>query len=212
MLDLTFGDDQAHHRAIAAIDAIHHRVHGELSEPVGLFPRGTRYAATDPALLLWVHATLLESLVLVYQRLVGPLTTADKDVWCIEAASSAIALGADAASVPRSWAALESYLSAEYESGRITVGSEARALASSILFPSIGWALWPAVGINRTITAGLLPASLREAYGLPWASADERRFERTVTRLAWVRGRLPRRLALWRVARVQKKPGLLQSQ
>lgn len=201
MLAITFGDAEAHRRAIAAIDKIHHRVHGELSEAVGPFPCGTRYSARDPALLLWVHATLLESLVLVYERMVGPLTGAEKDACCIEAAASAIELGADASSVPRTWAALESYMSAEYESGRITVGREARALATSILSPKIGWALWPAVGINRTITAGLLPARLREAYGLPWGASGPKRFDRTISRLAWVRRRLPRGLALWRVAR-----------
>ena len=38
-----------------------------------------RYSAEDPALLLWVHATLLDTSIRVYELLVGSLTAADRD-------------------------------------------------------------------------------------------------------------------------------------
>ena len=49
---------------------MHKRVRGELTEPAGRFPAGTPYAADDPALLLWILATLVDSGLLVYQRYV----------------------------------------------------------------------------------------------------------------------------------------------
>src|SRR5205085_12117466 len=73
MLDLTFGDDAARTRAVTAIRAIHDRVHGTLSRAVGPFPQGTPYSAHDPDLLLWVHVTLLDSVVLAYDTFVRPL-------------------------------------------------------------------------------------------------------------------------------------------
>jgi len=215
MRAITFGDRQAQRIALSGIDAIHHRVHGELSEAVGPYPKGTRYSATDPSLLLWVHATLLESVVITYELLVGPLAPAEKDACCAESAWSAIELGADAASVPHTWLALERYLAAEHESGRVVVGPEARALAATLLSPPGGWIAWPAIAMNRTLTIGLLPDRLRKGYGWCWSAADERRFRRLVGGLAWMRRWLPARLAWWperrrpvvTVGQEQKDPG-----
>jgi len=197
MRAITFGDADARRQALSAIDNIHHRVHGHLRVAVGPFPMGTPYSATNPALLLWVHATLLESVVLVYEQLVGPLTVDQKDACCAESASSAIELGADPAAVPETWAALQRYLVGEHQSGRIVVGPDARALAASLLSPPAGWVIWPAIAINRTMTVGLLPAHVREGYGWTWTPHDEQRFGRLVSRLAGMRRWLPSTVALW---------------
>src|SRR5687767_14082362 len=77
MLSLTFGDQARRSEALSRIRAIHKTVHGTLSEHAGPFPAGTRYSAEDPALLLWVHATVLESDVEFYQRVVRPLTVTE---------------------------------------------------------------------------------------------------------------------------------------
>jgi uncharacterized protein (DUF2236 family) len=67
-------------RASRAGDQRDHRgVHGRLPEAAGIFPAGTVYAARDPHLLRWVHATLLDSFLLTYELYVGPLTPADKN-------------------------------------------------------------------------------------------------------------------------------------
>ena len=52
---VTFGDRAAAERAAARVRRIHEHVRG--TDPV----TGRPYAAGDPALLLWVHATLVES-------------------------------------------------------------------------------------------------------------------------------------------------------
>jgi uncharacterized protein (DUF2236 family) len=106
MLALVFGSDAARNQALAGIRAIHRRVNGRLAESVGPFPAGTPYSAEDPALVLWVHATLLESVPLVHELLVAPLTAAEHDAYGAEAAPVAIALGARDADVPRTRAAV----------------------------------------------------------------------------------------------------------
>src|SRR6187401_780127 len=116
MLALSFGDAFEAGHVIAAIRAIHTRVRGQLRESTGPFPAGTRYSAEDPALLLWVHATLIDSVVLVYEQLVGPLSASERDQYLVEAADVAIALGAIDADLPRTWTALEAYLALEYGS------------------------------------------------------------------------------------------------
>src|SRR4029434_5063630 len=92
MLSLTFGDEVSREGTPAAIRAIHRRVNGLLPAATGPFPSGTPYSAEDPALVLWVHATLIESVVLVYEQLVAPLTAAERDEYCAEAFPIAVAL------------------------------------------------------------------------------------------------------------------------
>ena len=51
-LAVVFGDDRAAERAIARMNRIHRSVRGTA-------PTGRAYRAMDPALLLWVQATLV---------------------------------------------------------------------------------------------------------------------------------------------------------
>src|ERR1700736_5787584 len=70
-LDLTmaivFGPRPAAMEAVRAINSRHRTV------------RGPGYSAMDPALLLWVHGTLVYSAIRGYRALVGPLTDAEAD-------------------------------------------------------------------------------------------------------------------------------------
>src|SRR5688572_1143257 len=93
MLALTFGTEAASMRALEGIRTIHRRVNGQLRTTVGRFPVGTPYSAEDPTLVRWVHLTLLESLPLAYEALVGPLEPGDRDAYCAESAEVAISLG-----------------------------------------------------------------------------------------------------------------------
>ena len=201
MLALTFGDPIAHGHAIAGIRAIHTRVHGRLRHPTGTFEAGTPYSAEDPALVLWVHATLIESVVLVYERLIAPLAPAERDQYCAEAADVAKALGAREEDLPRSWAALEFYLAAELTSGRIEVGADARAIIDAVLFPPLSWVSGPAAWINRLVTIGLLPDRIRAGYRYGWSDRRERQLRRVMAALRAVRHATPRALAYWRPAR-----------
>ncbi|HKE88132.1 MAG TPA: oxygenase MpaB family protein [Vicinamibacterales bacterium] len=201
MLALTFGAPPAYEQALEGIRAIHRRVNGVLPEQAGPFDAGTRYSAEDPDLVLWVHATLLESLPLTYELLVGPLTDQERDAYCEEAATVAIALCARDGDVPRTWEATRRYMDRMRASGVIAVSSQAHALAHSVLYPPAGWLFGPAASINRIVTAGLLPADLREQYGLRWTQRSQRAFDAIVPMMRTTRRVLPASLALWPEAR-----------
>src|SRR5882762_478741 len=74
MLQLSFGTEPQARAVLARINGIHDRVNGHLSGAAGTFPAGTPYTAHDPALLAWVHATLLDMNLRVYERYVGRLS------------------------------------------------------------------------------------------------------------------------------------------
>ena len=204
MLSLTFGSDERRAAAIARIRTIHTSVNGTLATGVGPFPAGTRYSAEDPALLLWVHATLLDSTADIYQRVVAPLTADELDLLCVEAIPVLHALGGDPARTPRSWAALQRYMSEVAGSGSLAVSDEARELGTAVLTPRAAGIAVPFGGVHQLVAVGLLPAALREQYGFPWDLARERRFERTLRALRAIRRVTPRLAAHWRAARVSQ--------
>jgi uncharacterized protein (DUF2236 family) len=197
MLGLTFGDRATHARVIEGIRAIHRRVRGRLAEPVGVFPAGTSYSAEDPALLLWVHATLIESVIIAHDALVAPVSLVDRDSYCVEAADVAVELGAVTSEVPRTWSALGRYLADVQQSGAIAVGGDGREVARVLLRGRFSLLLGPAAWANKTLTTGWLPPALRTQYALEWTPATERRFTRTISTLRRVRRMLPDAVAVW---------------
>jgi uncharacterized protein (DUF2236 family) len=206
MLALTFGTDAERDAAVDAIRAIHRRVHGTLAEACGPFAAGTRYSAEDPALLTWVHATLIESIVLVYERLIAPLTMAERDRYCEDAADLAVVLGASDRDVPRSWSAIRAYIESRYASGEIVVGPQASMLAAALLSP----VRQPVVRhiVTRTLSllaAGLLPYHVRRQYRLSWSRHRARRFMRLTTALRVIRCVLPPRVTHWKRARSARR-------
>jgi uncharacterized protein (DUF2236 family) len=201
MLGLTFGTAAEHAKTIAGILAIHRRVNGTLRQAVGTFPAGTRYSAEDPALVLWVHATLIESVVLAYEALVAPLSAAARDAYCREAAPVAVELGARAEDVPRDWNTLRRYLAGMLDSGAISVGPDGRNIARALLRGRYSRLTGPAAWANRLVTTGWLPARIRAEYGLEWNDGRARQFARTIAVLRRVRKLTPAFLAHWSEAR-----------
>jgi uncharacterized protein (DUF2236 family) len=101
---VTFGDRAAALHAAARVRRIHDHVRG--TDAV----TGRPYAAGDPALLLWVHAALVDS-VLAAGNLVGTaLSAADSDRYVEEMVAAAELVGVPRPLVPASVAELERYV------------------------------------------------------------------------------------------------------
>lgn len=201
MLALSFGDAPARERTLETIRAIHRRVHGRLPHAVGRFEAGTPYSAEDPALLLWVHATLLDSALLVYDQVVSPLSGGERDDYCAEVSAVAIALGARDDEVPRTQSALTEYMQRTLGSGAIAVGAQARELAEVVLSSPLGLITWPAARVNRLLTIGLLPAGVREQYGFRWNARSAQLLDAIRRLVRGTRRALPRSIAWWPDAR-----------
>jgi len=201
MRRLTFGTDEEAGATVQRILAVHDRVNGTLPAAAGAHARGTPYSAHDPALLLWVHATLMDSHVRALEPVLGPFTPDDLDVYCCETAPFAVALGAAERGVPRTWRRLQDYMTEEIESGRVAVGTDARGLAPAILRPAIGRVAWPLPAVGELVTVGLLPRAIRDGYGFPWDATRERRMRRALAMVRALRARTPDGIARWPEAR-----------
>jgi uncharacterized protein (DUF2236 family) len=174
MLALTFGTPEESAAAAAGINRIHDRVHGRLPQPAGAFSSGSNYSAHDPALLAWVHVTLVDTFLLTYERFVGPLTAAERDRYCREACHTAPLLGIPPDALPHTADELFTYMERMLASGEIAVTDTARRLADEIVSCALPWPAWPFLTMARLPTIGLLPRSIREAYGFEWTRGQER--------------------------------------
>jgi uncharacterized protein (DUF2236 family) len=173
MLRLCFGTEQETLAVVARINAIHDRVHGQLLQTAGIFPAGTPYSAHDPALLAWVHATLLDMNLRVYELFVDSLRVEDKDRYCVEASAIEGHLRIPEGRLPRSISELRRHMDAMLASGQITVTDAARTLARTIVYPQAPRVAEPALGLVRLTTIGLLPPTIRAGYGFTWSSRNE---------------------------------------
>jgi uncharacterized protein (DUF2236 family) len=223
MLSLTFGDQERMIATAAGINAIHDRVGGRI--PSSLKVRragesGEAYSAHDPDLQRWVHATLLESIPLTYELLVGPLTRDERDRYCAEAAIMEPLLGLPAGWLPRDASQLDTYLRGMLSGGCLAVTDTSRALARAVLYPPQWQVVWPAFRATQLLTIGMLPESIRQAYGFAWRERDARAFARWTTLLRTTIRVLPpfarewpmaRRRDRWDMAQGSDRCGLIRS-
>ena len=201
MRQLMFGSDDAAAAAARRIMGVHDRVNGTLGEAAGAHAGGTRYSAHDPALLLWVHATLLDSHVRILEPVLGSFTPDERDRYCRETAPFAVMLGAAQDDVPRTWQQLQDFIAAQLASGRVAVGADARALAPAILRPAFGRLVWPLQYCGELVTIGSLPPAIRDGYAFTWNATRQRRLERVLATLRAIRAVTPDLVARWPEAR-----------
>jgi uncharacterized protein (DUF2236 family) len=152
--------------------------------------------AIDPELQLWVAATLYRTGSDVDERIWGPLDPEAAERVYRENAVLGTALQMPPELWPEDLAAFRAYWD-ERVAG-LVVTPDARRVMNDLLHPTaLPWWLRAGMPLVRLLTAGLLPASLRTAYGLPWSRMRERRFERVFGLLAAVYRRLPRPVRTW---------------
>ena len=214
MLSLTFGNTEQMITAAARINTIHDRVRGRV--PPSLELRRTSregadetYSAHDPDLQRWVHATLLESIPLTYELVVGPLTLHERDLYCSEAAIMEPLLGMPGGWLPRDSAQLDAYMREMLTGGNIIVTDTSRAIARTLLYPPHWYVAWPAFRGLQLLTIGSLPPSIRRAYGFEWRARDARAFARWTALFRTSLRFLPPLIREWPMARARSSPASL---
>jgi uncharacterized protein (DUF2236 family) len=171
---IVYGTRQEADQAAAAVQSVHAHVHGVTRQVLGRFPAGTAYSATKPELMLWVHATLVQASLAVYERFVESLYAEEEQRYYQEMALVARIFGTPASVIPASFDDFVEYFRSQLESGEIRVTRPAREVASVILDAPLPPPLRLLAPAHRLSTAGLLPPSLREEYGLRWTGLHER--------------------------------------
>ena len=97
-LTIVYGTTAAARAEIRRLNALHRGI------------TGPGYSARDPDLSLWVHATLVESTIAVYDAWLEPLPTARRAAYYAETRSIGRAFGVPETSLPADLAAFERYV------------------------------------------------------------------------------------------------------
>jgi uncharacterized protein (DUF2236 family) len=205
MLILTYGTPEQAAAVADGINAIHDRVNGHAVLPPPA-QSATPYSAHDPALLAWVHATLLDSFLLAYELYVAPLSAADKDRYCAESAGIEPMLGIPDGHLPRSTRALAAYMDGMLTGGELVVTDGARRLAAE-LFRPVPRIAAPLMWLARLPSVGLLPARIRQDYGYAWSPGRETAFRISVRVIRVMLRITPGRLRYWPPARRRRDTG-----
>jgi uncharacterized protein (DUF2236 family) len=178
-LTIVYGSRAAARAEIRRLNALHRGI------------TGPGYAGRDPDLSLWVHATLVDSTMAVADAWLEPLSMERRATYYQETRPIGRAFGVPDALLPPDIASFDRYVQSMLApDGPLRVSAVARELAAVVLRPPLSplapllpvptpvarvvlerlptgayaWTLWPSVG--------LLPASVREAYGLPWGPRE----------------------------------------
>jgi uncharacterized protein (DUF2236 family) len=166
---IVFGERAAADEQTARVRRIHNRVRGRLEQPAGPFAAGTPWAADDPALLLWIIATLADSGLVVYERYVGSLDRDERERYWADYRVMGALFGLRDDELPQSFGELREYMRAMLEGDELHVTPAARELAIEIVLrPPVPLAARPLLELANTITVGMLPHRLRRQYGLRW--------------------------------------------
>lgn len=180
-LAIVYGTTTEARAEIRRLHRLHGRIHGPVHDDArSLGDAAATYDAHDPDLALWVHATLIDATLVTYEAWIRPLHLDERARFYAETLPIGRALGIPADRLPPDIAAFNTYVARQLSpGGPIRVTPTARSLASAILAPPLGpphpllgraptsihaWLLWPAVG--------LLPAWIRDAYGLRWGRRE----------------------------------------
>lgn len=188
MLTISFGDSNQWRQAADRVTSVHQGVKGTSSE-------GVAYDALDPQLLLWVHATLVDSALATYERFVGPLRPAEKERYYQEMKRQATVLRVPEEVLPDTFQDFRAYV--EETIPALEVSDDARAMRDGIVSPDVPFVLRPVSAWLRALTIAMLPERIREGFGLGQSTAQRAAAEMSSAVLRFFLPLVPKRVRLW---------------
>jgi uncharacterized protein (DUF2236 family) len=153
---------------------------------------GERYSALHPEAWAWVHLSNFDTAIHFNDRLVRPLTLAQKRRLYGEWRDVGLLLGVQAAEIPDRFDEVPAYVE-DMVARRLEHTPTCDIVLKSLelqgieppspLFPAPLWRAVKPLGrrVGHDTTVGLLPPRLRQRLGLAWTARDEARLQRTLT-------------------------------
>jgi len=178
MSGIYFGSVEQAEKTGRIVRAMHRRVRGVTEEDYGPIAAGTPYDASDPRLGLWVLATLADSALLYYERVIGALGRGDRERYWAEYRRVGELLGLPPDAMPATVADLRDYVDGRLDDGSLWIDEDRRERAKKMLLepPFTGFmrvAITPIHETIKLISVGMLPSRIRSMLGFSWDPARE---------------------------------------
>lgn len=193
VLSITFGSLDQALAAAQRVHAVHKHIQGSMDYSSGGFVQGEEYRANEVNALMWVHATLWDSAMRMYETVVEPVGDVDKERYYEETKLFALLFGIPEEALPPNWSAFLDYNRRMWESEQLAVSPAALQLVD-FLFTPLMPGLGPVMRWMKMITAATLPERLRQAFALEYSSATPQRYERAARQMQRLHRHLPNRL------------------
>lgn len=181
--------------ALAAARHLHHRhatIVGRLTEAIGPFGSGSPYCANEAAALRWVHATLVETALIVHDLILPPLSVEERELYWAESRLYGALFGLTTADLPADWDSFAAYNAAMTQSDTLSISTAAREVAGQIFAGDRPWLRPPRW--YQALSAQLLPDRLRVGFGFAFDERDRKAAERALARIRRVYPKIPARL------------------
>ena len=182
---IVFGERETALAAARAVNQVHARIRGE------------DYRALDPDLLLWVHATLVDSALVTYETFVQGLTASDREDFYQESKLLGELLGIPRDRFPETLSDFERYVQGMIHGGEVRVSPRAKELARLVLRPRLRLVPGPVMVPFEVVTTGLLPIQLRDDYGLAWGRRQQQAFRLAVAAVPRIVALTPPVIRVW---------------
>jgi uncharacterized protein (DUF2236 family) len=165
---VTFGTKAQADATARHVNAVHADIHGID------FVTGRPYDALDPGLLLWVHACLVDTALVMERLVVGGLDPAGRQRFYDESLVQAELLALPRSAVPATVEEMRDYMARVISSGVLRRTDGSQAVGDLIRHPPPET---PRRGLWRLISFwsfGLLPDEIRRGvYSVPWNRTQE---------------------------------------
>lgn len=180
--------------AARGLYTLHTRIEGGMREDVASYRRGSLYQANEVAALRWVYATLIETAVLAYETVLGPMGNLEREAYYAETRIFAALFGIPGEALPTTWSEFTAYCRAMEGSDALGVSEQARRMGQNLLAGAGSWVRLPQWYL--ALTAEWMPARLRLTFGLPLDDKQQHTAERARRVLRGMYRRLPAQVRL----------------
>lgn len=172
-------------RALSFTAKRHAPVIGTTSEDGGpAHPIGSAYSAATPELMWWTVAYTLDSVALMHDALVRPLSASEREDLLADFIRWGTLFGMPAEAAPSNWAAFREQFDARLHSDAAFLTDEARLVGEHLAgrhgYPLPGPGIL-AQGALATVVTGSLPDRVRQLYGFAWTRRDQAAYDRIAT-------------------------------
>jgi uncharacterized protein (DUF2236 family) len=194
-----FGTTKEAERISGRVNGLHRPVSGSLpaANATSRVPAGTRYSASDPELLRWVHASFVDTMLVAHDALVGGLSKKERDAFVREWDAVGRLMGLSPGETWPNAAALRRYVDKEVRNGQALPGAGSLEVAETVLHPPVSSRmLRPGMDLLAFVATGLLPSELRRGYRLQWTPAHAGGFAALTRSVRLAGPGMPRRLRI----------------
>lgn len=191
---IVFGDASEAKAAADRVARRHAPVRGTIEEKSASPWSGRTYHAQDPELMLWVHATLVDTALFVFRAVVRDLSPTEAAAYYEESKAVGELIGIPRSVLPATLADFDAYFAGIIGGPTLHVGAVARTQCDDLTRLEPSYALRSIYGdervkrwsrfvdvrpihrgygsFTRVLAAGMLPPRLRAAYGYEWRRRD----------------------------------------